>query len=236
MQVDVRSEFARRILPKLLAVSPADDAHGRLQALLHGWDGTMAMDSPQPLIFNAWVNRFYRAVLRKARIPLEHGGPVPDFVAFVLSDAGHHWCGGDCGALLRDALGETTRDLTARFGANPAAWQWGTAHRAVFAHPILRNIPVLRGLSTVSIPSPGDDTTVNRGGLNTLFQSVHGAAFRGVYDLANLDNSLFIVSPGQSGNPLSRHARDFLTRWRDGATIALTANPDSIRATTRIRP
>jgi penicillin amidase len=41
-----------------------------------------------------------------------------------------------------------------------------------------------------------------------------------VYDLADLDRSLFMVAPGQSGNLLSRHARDFLTRWRDGGSTA----------------
>ena len=55
----------------------------------------------------------------------------------------------------------------------------------------------------------------------TRWKSVHGASYRGVYDLADLDRSLFIVTPGQSGNPLSRHARDFLTRWRDGAMVLL---------------
>ncbi|MGE0224024.1 MAG: penicillin acylase family protein [Acetobacteraceae bacterium] len=236
MQVDVQSTFARAILPTLLSVPPQGEPEARLLALLRDWDGSMVMEAPQPLIFNAWVARFYRAVLRRAGIPLEHGGPMPDFVGFVLSDAGRHWCGGDCTPLLRETLGDTRRDLAARFGPAESAWRWGEAHKAVFAHPILRGIPGLGRLASASIASPGDDTTVNRGTPNASFQSVHGAAYRGVYDLANLDNSLFIVTPGQSGNPLSRHARDFLTRWRDGATITLGSKPDSVRATLRIRP
>ena len=196
----------------------------------------MTIDAPQPLIFNAWVARVDGAVLKRAGIPPEHGGPRSDVVAFVLSDAGRHWCGDDCAAMLRGSLTEALTDMTARFGADPTAWRWGTAHPAVFAHPLLRNIPILGALATSSIASPGDDTTVNRAGLDAQFNAVHGPGFRGVYDLADLERSRFVVTPGQSGNLLSRHARDFLTRWRDGATITLAAKPDSVRSTTRIVP
>jgi penicillin amidase len=129
------------------------------------------------------------------------------------------------------------RDLTGRFGNDPARWRWGEAHHATFAHPVLRPIPVLGQLGTLTIPSPGDDTTVDRGGpVYKQFQSVHGAEYRGVYDLADLDRSRFIMAPGQSGNLLSRHSRDFLTRWRDGETITLGPVADRTTATIRLTP
>ena len=107
----------------------------------------------------------------------------------------------------------------------------------MFAHPVLRAIPVLGTLTTASIPSPGDDTTIDRGGPRWGdFSSVHGASYRGVYDLADLDRSLFVVTPGQSGNPLSRFSRNFMTRWRDGATITLGPQPATVTATLRLTP
>ena len=238
MQTDVQSSFARAILPTLVAIpAPAQDVARRAQGLLRDWDGSMTMDRPQPLIFNAWVQHFYGLVLRQAGIAVSDGGPQAEFVAYVLSPAGAHWCGGDCTATLQAALAEAAQDLATRFGGDPTLWRWGEAHPAVFAHPVLRNLPVLGALTTLSIASPGDDTTIDRGGLAfNQFQSVHGAAYRGVYDLADLDRSLFIVTPGQSGNPLSWHARDFLTRWRDGATITLGPKPDATTATIRLKP
>jgi penicillin amidase len=162
---------------------------------------------------------------------------LAEFVGFVLSPAGAHWCGGDCTAVLQAALADATGDLIRRFGNDPLRWRWGEAHPAEFAHPVLRPLPILGWLGTLSIPSPGDDTTIDRGGpVYKQFQSVHGAEYRGVYDLADLDRSLFIVAPGQSGNLLSRHARDFLTRWRDGATITLGPTPDATTATIRLTP
>jgi penicillin amidase len=139
--------------------------------------------------------------------------------------------------MLADALKTASDELSARFGPDPGAWRWGTAHQAVFAHPVLRAIPVLGPLTTASIPSPGDDTTIDRGGPRfSDFSSVHGAAYRGVYDLADLDRSLFVVTPGQSGNPLSRFSRNFMTRWRDGATITIGPQPDTVTATLHLTP
>jgi penicillin amidase len=233
MQVDTVDSFARQVLPVLLATPGASQT---LLGLLRGWDGSAVMDSPAPLIFNAWMDAFYTAVLRKAGLTSGVGTPVSDFVASVLSPAGAHWCGGDCGPVLRDALADAVTALSNRFGGDPSAWRWGEAHQAIFAHPFLRTIPVLGSFSTISIPSPGDDNTLDRGGMNGVLQSVHGASYRGVYDLGDLDRSLFMVAPGQSGNPFSSHARDFAIRWRDGATITLGPAAASISGTVRLTP
>lgn len=237
MQVDVRSTFARLLLPTLTAVPVTEDTARRAQALLRDWDGGMTVDAPQPLIFTAWTQYFYGAVLAKAGIDVKDGGPVPEFVAYVLSPAGAHWCGGDCTALLQSSLADAISDLRKRFGDEPAQWRWGQAHPAVFAHPMLRPLPILGWLGTLTIPSPGDDTTIDRGGpVYKQFQSVHGAEYRGVYDLADLDRSLFVVAPGQSGNLLSRHSRDFLARWRDGGTVTLGPAADTTAASIRLMP
>jgi penicillin amidase len=194
------------------------------------------MDSPAPLIFNAWMGSFYRAVLARAGVPVASGGPIADFLPAVLSAEGAHWCGGACAGMLRESLEGAVRELTGRFGEDPAAWRWGAAHQAVFAHPILRSVPLLGWWTTISIGTPGDDNTLWRGGMNAALQSVHGASFRGVYDLADLDRSVFMIAPGQSGNPFSSHARDFVVRWRDGATITLGPEAATLSGTVKLTP
>ncbi|MBV9251773.1 MAG: penicillin acylase family protein, partial [Acetobacteraceae bacterium] len=236
MQTDVQSTFARQILPTLLVVPAPEGIAGKAHALLQGWDGTMAMDLPQPLIFNAWVETFYALVLKRADIPLSAGGPAVDFVAYVLSPAGAHWCGGDCSMLLKTALDSAVQTLSVRFGSDPSSWRWGDAHLAIFAHPMLRGIPLLASLGKISIPAPGDDTTVNRGGLGRFYQSVHGASYRAVYDLSDLDRSRFVVTPGQSGNLLGSASRNFVQRWRDGQTITIGPQPDNVVATVNLTP
>ena len=236
MQVDVVDGFARQVLPTLLAVpNPSARAADALR-LLRGWDGVAMADAAAPLIFNAWMDAFHAAVLRNVGLAEGVGAPTADFVSFVLSPAGAHWCNGDCAPLLRTSLDTAVAGLADRFGNDPAAWRWGDAHQAVFAHPILRYVPVLGSLTTISTPTAGDDNTVGRGGMNARLQSVHGAAYRGVYDLSDLDKSLFMITPGQSGNPFSSYARDFVLRWRDGATITLGPVATDISGTVRLTP
>ena len=229
MQVDVVSTYAAALLPTLRVVPGAPQ-------VLRDWDGAMTENAPQPLIFSAWMQAFHRAVLAKRGLSLAASSPVFEFVPFVLSPEGESWCDGDCGPLLKSTLDSTMSALAARFGPDPNTWRWGTVHQAVFAHPFLRPLPILGALTTSRIAVPGDGTTLDRGGTDDALESVHGASYRGVYDLADLNRSLFIVTPGQSGNPLSRHARDFLTRWRDGAMILLGPQPVEVSGVLRLEP
>jgi penicillin amidase len=57
-----------------------------------------------------------------------------------------------------------------------------------------------------------------------VFEDVHGPGFRAVYDLADLDNSRFMIATGQSGNPLSPHYGDLAERWRDGHYVKLVGD------------
>ena len=240
MQADKHSSVAADLLPALRAVTPDPGLPAAAQALLANWDGQMAADLPQPLIFNAWMARFYQALLHQAGVPpgaASAVAPWPDLVGHALTDEAATLCGDACTTLLRQALADATADLAARFGPNPAAWRWGAAHQAVFAHPLLRAIPTLDALVAARIESPGDDTTVDRGGMQLgRFESVHGASFRGVYDLADLDRSRFVIAPGQSGHVFSPLARNFVQRWRDGATLTLGPTADHIAVHLHLLP
>src|SRR5260370_40610084 len=101
-----------------------------------------------------------------------------------------------------------------------AQGQWGRAHTAEFASPVLGRIAVLRGWVDVGVPTAGGFDTINRGS-TTIRDDAHpyaqhfGAGLRIITDLAAPDESRMIAVPGQSGNPLSLHFSDLLRRWRD---------------------
>jgi penicillin amidase len=240
MQTDVVSTFAQQLLPVMRAVHPASKLARRALALLDNWDGAMRREQPQPLIFEAWVQRFAINLLDQAGVPTSLAGPRAEFVASVLTGDNTVWCNGDCSVPLTAALEQSTAELARSQGSDPAAWRWGRVHRAVFAHPILGRLPLIGRFASRRISTSGGDATVGRAAMPELpsldFEDVHAAAYRGVYDLDDLDRSRFMVAPGQSGNLFSRHVGDFIMRWRNGQTISLGPKAHHIHATLIVLP
>ena len=48
------------------------------------------------------------------------------------------------------------------------------------------------------------------------YDAFHAASLRAIYDLSDLNNSLYMFAPGQSGHPLSPHHGDLAPRWAVG--------------------
>jgi penicillin amidase len=221
MQADAVSLFARETLPVLRALPPQEGTAAAALALLGAWDGEVAPGLPQPLLFNAWWREFGRAALTEGGVPPGAWEPSPEFVRFVLRPEGAHWCGpAGCRALAAAAWARSVAALAQRFGPDPATWRWGQAHVARFEHPLLRFVPVIGPLVRLEAATPGDGETLNRGGLRGGdFAHVHGAGFRGVFDLAAPDGALAVIAGGQSGHPLSRHWGDLLPLWVRGEAV-----------------
>jgi penicillin amidase len=80
----------------------------------------------------------------------------------------------------------------------------------------------------------GGDNTLLRGRTSgegpDPFQNVHGAGYRGVYDFADPDSSVFISATGQSGHFLSRYYDDQAQLWRRGEYIPMSLDMDLARA------
>ncbi|HWL83682.1 MAG TPA: penicillin acylase family protein [Roseomonas sp.] len=232
MQRDAISPFAQETLPVLRALSRPSGMAGAARDLLLSWDGSMAIDRPQPLIFNAWWRKAAQLALANGGVPAGGWPTTAEFLRFVLrpDGAGAHWCrpraeagppdstppfapGGACAALATRALEAAVAELAGRYGPDPADWRWGVAHEARFMHPLLRFLPVLGEWSTIAVSTPGDGETVNRGGLGAGFSHVHGPGLRAVFDLSNPDGIWAVIGTGQSGHPLSRHWADQTPLW-----------------------
>ena len=239
LQQDIVANSAESILPRLLAVPLASDRARRAAALLRGWDRRMHRNAPEPLILKAWIWALGERILAD-----DLGAGYLDYL-----DGGSHrigrllatdspWCDDasttsieSCDSQIVQALELALDSLSERFGENMLAWRWGEAHTAHFTHPVLSRIPVIGRLFTYSVEADGGHDTINRasarlgGSPETRFEDVHGAGFRAVYDLSDLERSRFMIATGQSGNPLSRLYGNLARRWRDGTTVSLA--PDS---------
>jgi penicillin amidase len=232
MQTDALSMAARDLLPLMTGVVANDERGRRAAAMLKNWDGRMDRRRPEPLIFSAWLRELNRALYADELGPLfaDYWDLRPDVVELMLTQR-RHWCDDvttpvreTCEGRVALALDRALDFLAQRHGGNPQDWRWGDAHFAKFSHPLFGRMPVLWRLSDVRLPSDGDAYTVNRGQTAISdaaepFAHVHGAGFRAVYDLADLDASRFMQAAGQSGHPLSPFYANLARRWRDGRTI-----------------
>jgi penicillin amidase len=248
LQRDTVALDARDLLPLLLAVPPRTTPARAAHALLARWDFAMARDRPEPLIYAAWLAALARGLYGDELGPAfaQFRAPRPAAIQLMLT-RDRTWCDDvttpeteTCEAVIVSALERALDDLAAVHGADLAAWRWGAAHRARFRHQPFGRLPVLGPLTDIEIATDGGPETVNRGetsaGAAEPFLHIHGAGFRAIYDLADLDRSLFIAAPGQSGHRLSPHYRDLLERWRDGKYVTIPAQPRGPAAVLTLRP
>ncbi|WP_027285160.1 penicillin acylase family protein [Rubritepida flocculans] len=240
MQMDALSLLARESLPLLRALPRGTGALAAAQALLAEWDGTMAAERPEPLIWAGFARRMPQLALAQARVP--EAPASAEFLRFLLSgeERAAWWCGGDCRAMAALALAEAVGELAREHGPDPARWRWGAAHLARFEHPLLRFVPGLGALVGLSAPVSGDGETVQRqsfrAGGRAPFQAVHGAGLRFVADLADPDGALAVIATGQSGHPLSPHWSDQFEAWRTGGMRRLSRVPGASTGMLRLSP
>ena len=234
MQRDVVSLAVRELLPLFLE-RVQKGRHEEVLQRLAAWDGTMAADRPEPLVFVAWWREFGRRLYADelGDAFVRNWAARPVFVANALRGRGELWCDDigtpakeTCPDLLTAALDAAVEGLRARYGADPERWRWGEAHVAHHAHRPFSRVAWLAPFFDIRVPTPGDAFSVNAGRSDfgdeqAPFASRHAASLRALYDLADPQASLFIHSGGQSGNPLSSHYRSFTQAWARGDYVPM---------------
>jgi len=237
-QGDILSAAARQLVPRMLAATrEAPDARSqKALGMLRDWDYRMKAGRPEPLIYMAWLRQSVKRIAGD-ELGDELAGywrPRPTFVRYVL-DGGSEWCASDCTDEMRAALSDALNELSGLLGSDMSSWQWGKLHQARFENRVLSQIPLLGGIvGMLTIPTGGGDNTVGRGMTagngDAPYAHIHGAGYKAVYDLDDLDNSRFMIPVGQSGNPFSGHYSDLLEPWRDGRYFRIAGSRDALAA------
>lgn len=244
-QLDVFSPAFAELGPLMIAatrpaVSSAEE-YGVLDRLSR-WDASMRADAVEPLLFVAWLREAVREVYA------DDFGPAFDqffhpraksMMRLLQGETSRDWCDSsrtatreDCGAILAAALERAMQGLEAEFGRDRTRWSWGGAHVAVGEHQVFGELPFIGRFFQIGIASPGGPYTLNRGVMefnrNSPFANRHASTFRAIYDLADLESSLFIQPTGQSGNPFSRYYRTFEKSWSEGEYIEIPTDRATI--------
>ena len=249
-QQDSVSVTARTLLPMIgadlwftgEAAAEGTPEHLRKRALeqLAEWNGDMNEHLPEPLLYSAWTRALQDRLIRDELGPLakEYTHVEPLFIERVFRDVdgASVWCDvvqsapiETCSEISRQALDDALVWVSDRFGDNLESLRWGDVHEATHDHQILGEVPVLRYFVNIRQSTSGGDNTLNRGRIlgtgENPYLNVHGAGYRGVYDFADPDSSVFVISTGQSGHPLSRHYDDLGELWRRGEYVPMSLDP-----------
>lgn len=254
-QLDSVSPTARTLLPLIggelwyqSQSVPADSPAGRRQTaldLLANWNGEMNEHLPEPLIYAAWLRALHKRLIVDELGPLHeaftHAEPL--FIERVFRDVAGAgiWCDvaqsrrqESCAEMSRLALDDALAELVATYGSEITALRWGEAHQATHDHPVLGDVPILKWFVNIRQSTSGGDHTLQRGKTSGTgpnpYLNVHAGGYRGVYDFADPDSSVFIISTGQSGHPLSRHYDNLGKLWRRGEYVPMTLDETLARA------
>ena len=254
-QLDTVSFTARALLPLIgsdLWFTSQSAPQGTLARnrktaldLLAEWNGEMNEHMPEPLIFSAWMRALQNRLIRDELGPLAdkfaHMEPLFIERVFRNIDNAAQWCDviqsgklETCAEIARLALDDALVWLAEKYGSNMEALRWGEAHQALHRHETLGRVPLLSYFVNIYQPTSGGDNTLLRGKTSGAepepFFNVHAAGYRGVYDFADPDSSVFVTATGQSGHFLSRHYDDLGQLWRRGEYIPMSLDLDLARA------
>ncbi len=255
VQNDIVSPSARALLPLVGAdlwftgeAAPEGTPERQRQTalgLLAEWNGEMNEHLPEPLIYYAWMRALQDRLIRDDIGPLAreftHVDPIFLERVYRNIDGAAKWCDviqsapvETCTDIARLSLDDALLWIGEHYSTNLESLRWGDAHMAEHKHPVLGDVPFLKWVVNIRQSTSGGDNTLMRGvtagdGANPL-ANVHGAAYRGVYDFADPDSSVFIIATGQSGHPLSRHYDDLGELWRRGEYVPMSLDPELARA------
>ena len=253
-QLDTVSPTARALLPligsELWYSQPMGEAGSKERlrfdaiSMLASWNGEMSEHLPEPLIYSTWMKFLQKSLIDDDLGPISarfsHFNPIFVEKVFRNIDGASNWCDikhssykETCVEIASKSLDEALSWLREKYGKNLNSLRWGEAHEAFHRHETLGTFPILKYLVNIRQSTSGGDNTLMRGKTagkgKEPFINIHAAVYRGVYDFADPDSSVFIISTGQSGHFLSRHYDDLGNLWRRGEYVPMSLDPNLAR-------
>lgn len=226
LQNDVYSLPADQLIRMLPRHSQGAEA--RFLELLKDWDRLLRSPSVPGAVYEVWERHIRSAAI--AKIAGAEAGALSaylntqraaDYLKSLPADERQN--------LLLSTLLDAGHEMEEKEGQDPALWSWGGMHTMTFRHS-LDLTPGGKALFNLGpVARPGDGNTVDATGSGSSgFQQVAGASYREIFDLSDWDNSLAINTPGQSGEPGSRHYADLLPLWEAGQYFQLLYSKDAV--------
>lgn len=256
IQMDVYSVKADWLLDRLARFKMTSERARDAMRLLQQWDRTMDKDRPEPLLYAAFELALQQRLVN-ARHESVAGTNANVLLLARIVEREHPWCDDpdtptaeSCAAAVNDALDAAIDWVSRTHGDDMKKWRWGAVHVAEFpAFYSWNGVPVLGGLTKVSVPVGGSDATLSAAASarpaetaddllagDIDFKVDHVAPFRMVADLSDFSNSRYTFAPGVSGNSYSPHWDDLTVSWAAGEPFQLYGRSNDKARVTEISP
>ncbi len=250
MQADTLSLTSIPMLELFKSSTPSHPLGPQALEVSKGFNGDMRIDSAGALIFNAWADQLTRNLFSRLGYLFTENYGNRNFRGAVLAqlqNPNSPWCDDpkttsveSCLESSNAAYDKALDYLSKTYGNNPKDWIWGKAHIAISEHRPLSKVPLLGNFFNLKTPFPGDSNTVNVGRLELLrssnpYETMQGPSLRAIYDLADLEKSLFIYQTGQSGWIQSKLYRNMNPLWANNEYLPLKMKTDNVQRTLELK-
>jgi penicillin amidase len=228
IQDDTLSLPASKLAPQFIAAGSSSSGDAAAAAkILSGWDFTMGRDSAAAAVYEATAGALARGTMEPAlgkdvytvyRDNLAASG-VFTVLINLLDQPTAPFITSSPNEVIVKALNDAMRDLRGALGSDTSKWRWGALHQAHFAHPLASIFPLNFLFDIAPLDRPGDSVTVNAAGGGGFsadpanYQQRTVPSMRQIIDLGNFDNSLWVITTGESGQPGSAHYSDLAPLW-----------------------
>ncbi len=221
LQTDYTSLPARILVPLLEYLESEDESSSLALDQLKAWkEYQLDPSSIEAAIYVEWENVLLDE-MEKLLIPREVQQyanmqlyKVVEKLAFPDGQFGMNPTKGRDDFLL-SSLEKAVAQLSERLGPDLSDWQYGQVkNKHIELHHALGDIvtpDLAKKLNVGPVPRGGNSYTVNSTGGN--YNQSSGASFKVIIDTGNWDASLFMNSPGQSGNPDSPFYKNLFDEW-----------------------
>ncbi|MBU3539679.1 penicillin acylase family protein [Polynucleobacter sp. UB-Tiil-W10] len=241
MQGDTLSLAATPLLELFKSSQGSHPLSAKAMEMGRSFDGDMKVDSAAALLFNAWADQLTRNLFaRLGYLFLENYGARNYRAPLLLQvkNPNSPWCDDpktqqieSCQDSSNNALDKALVYLSKEYGDDPKTWAWGKAHIAISEHRPLSKIPFLGDLFNIKTPFPGDSFSINVGRLELSqsenpYETLQAPSLRAIYDLSDLEKSLFVYQTGQSGWVQSKLYRNMNPLWATNQYLPLQMKPE----------
>jgi penicillin G amidase len=220
--------------------------------LMRNWDGTLSADSPAAALHEVLIRQVLGLIVKgklgkyapsyrgKSPITGLWGSHSWERLVKQLEDPDSSWfdlgSGENRNEILKQALRRSIDILKKDLGPDPHAWAWGIIHKLTFNHALARQPVLNRTFNRGPYPIGGDGTTIwatTSSDYDLSNASIIGPPFRFIADLGDLDHTLGLLAPGQSGHPGSPHYDDGIKDWFEAGYHVMLFNRKEIEQATK---